>query len=604
MSEQHRRPAVTREWALFLYRLIFPIGLGLIGFWRLSASQDISISLLVIAVISVVSIAIMAMLLANNSLGWASIPIFITLDTILILVSCLFLGEIFSWTLAIPALLTGSYYGMRSGGVVGLLTASIGSLLMVMSGNPHVTTIILIFFGAPLIGSTIPVITSNPKDELRIQQLENSLQDARDLGEDISRKSNAMLALVYEMAEILSASRMNPERVLNASLVIGVEGLKQLDIEPPIYSAFLLFERTEEGYFLRPAQVSSGLQFSDFNIRVRGETGVIGRALTRLRPMSSRLPASDPEIGQFATFRLCNSLLCIPLLSGDEAYGVFVVGTPEEDAFQTIHAELLRAIANQTSASLSNAQIYGILLEQRDRMVEIESVTRAQLASDLHDGPTQSISAIAMRLNYIRRLLEKQPDRAIEDLYAVEDMARRSATEIRHFLFEMRPKSLDDGLARGLNQMAEKMKNTYGQDVTAIVDVDVERYLDEQVKHAVFSIALESVNNARKHSGAESIAVEAFLREDALYLTVKDNGKGFVVADAIEASRRREGHLGLTNLFERADLIGGKLEIHSAPGEGTTVMMSVPLKTLADRIEENQRRQAEGGELVTHRVKR
>lgn len=604
MSEQLRGPVLTREWALFLFRWILPLGLSLLGFWRIQPDQDTGLALLIVVIISVISVLIMLVNITNANQNWRFVPVFIVLDSLLILTACYLLGEVMIWALVLPGIMAGAHYSSKTGGVVGLIVAAIGSLLAALNGLLHPASAILAFISAPAMGALLPLLTINLEDRLLLGRLGAELAESRALTDDVTRKSNAMLALVYEMAEILSASRLNPERVLNASLAISIEGLKHLDVEPPIYGAFLLFEKTDEGYFLKPAQISSGLQYSDLNIRVKGETGVLARAMSRLRPMSSRMPASDPEIGLFATFRVCKSLLCVPLLSGDDAYGVFVVGTTHDEAFQTIHAELLRALANQTAASLSNAQIYGVMLEQRDRMVEIESSTRARLASDLHDGPTQSISAIAMRLNYIRRLMEKQPEKAVEDLYAVEDLARRSATEIRHFLFEMRPKSLEDGLGRGLNQMGEKMKSTYGQEVDTDVAPEVEQYLDEQVKTTLFSIALESVTNARKHAEASNISVNAFLRDEDLVMVVRDNGKGFEVEGAVEASKRREGHLGLINLYERAGLIGGELRIVSAPGAGTTITVTVPLETLAKRIEESQRRQAEGGELVTHRVQR
>ena len=92
-------------------------------------------------------------------------------------------------------------------------------------------------------------------------------------------------------------------------------------------------------------------------------------------------------------------------------------------------------------------------------MVEVEEDARTKLARDLHDGPTQSISAIAMRLNFVRLLLGRDPQKVKDELFKLENLARRTTKEIRTMLFTLRPVVLEtQGLAAAVEQLAEKFQ--------------------------------------------------------------------------------------------------------------------------------------------------
>ncbi len=286
-------------------------------------------------------------------------------------------------------------------------------------------------------------------------------------------------------------------------------------------------------------------------------------------------------------------MLCLPLNTGTDAYGVLMIGSQEQSAFKDQHVELMQAIANQAAASLQNAKLYVSLREQRDRIIGVEKSARAQLASQLHDGPTQSVAAIAMRLNYTRRLIEKKPEDAIAELYHVEDLARRTTAEIRTLLFELRPKSLEEGLGDALKQLALKTQETYSQAVEIEVIDGCDQLLDEQTAHTLFSIALETLNNARKHAQAEVIRMRLEARGNVMVMEISDDGRGFDVQTALDEARQREGHLGLLNLFERAALVEGQLDIQSQPGNGTRTTLLIPLEVLRLRKEEESQRSKE-----------
>lgn len=220
-------------------------------------------------------------------------------------------------------------------------------------------------------------------------------------------------------------------------------------------------------------------------------------------------------------------------------------------------------------------------------MMEIQDESRKKLARDLHDGPTQSISAIAMRINFARRLMERDQKSASEELFKIEDLARRTTKEIRHMLFTLRPLVLESqGLAAAFKSMAEKMKETYDQEVTVQVDERAVEALELGKQAVVFYLADEGVNNARKHAQASHIWLRLKMLRDGLsLLEIEDDGIGFDTS-AVDASYESRGSLGMINLRERTELVRGILRIDSVRGRGTRIQVVIPLtEDAADRLQ-------------------
>src|SRR5690606_29739996 len=102
--------------------------------------------------------------------------------------------------------------------------------------------------------------------------------------------------------------------------------------------------------------------------------------------------------------------------------------------------------------ALQNAVLYNSLMEEKERIIQMEEDARKALVRDLHDIPTQTVSAVAMRIRIIMRLLEKNPDQVMSELQTVEEMTLRATEEIRHVLFKLRPLALESqGLSAALD---------------------------------------------------------------------------------------------------------------------------------------------------------
>jgi signal transduction histidine kinase len=133
------------------------------------------------------------------------------------------------------------------------------------------------------------------------------------------------------------------------------------------------------------------------------------------------------------------------------------------------------------------------------------------------------------------------------------------------------------GLIAALESMAEKMRETYSQNVLIAADPTAVSQLEMGKQGVIFYIAEEAVNNARKHAQAEQIWVRIKpVESEIMLLEIEDNGVGFDVSN-VNASYESRGSLGMVNMRERAELVNGILSVNSAKGQGTKVRLLIPL---------------------------
>jgi signal transduction histidine kinase len=379
--------------------------------------------------------------------------------------------------------------------------------------------------------------------------------------------------MFYEITAALNAT-LNYEKVLDTALDVSAKAMtKPGNSTSPLFSAVWLFE--EDQLVLR---TSRRFTRADEQLHFKGDRGLIGRTINQGEAGMTNDIAEDPELRRLIALQGCKSAYCIPLRSGIDVYGVVLFAAEKAEFFTHQSRELLSFITSQAMIALQNARLYRDLESEKNRIAESQEEERKKLARDLHDGPTQSVAAIAMRVNFTRRLMERSPKDAAEELYQIEELARKTTKEIRHMLFTLRPLVLESqGFVAALEQMAEKMKETYDQNVLIDVDEEILGMIDETKKGVGFFIVEEAVNNARKHAEAEHIWVRLkYANADIAMLQIQDDGKGFDI-EAVSSSYESRGSLGMINLQERSELINGILQMKSAPGEGTNIQVYIPL---------------------------
>ena len=388
------------------------------------------------------------------------------------------------------------------------------------------------------------------------------------LFEIISRMSNT---LVYE-------------KVIN--LVLDVSGKAIATSEESAHqlvSGVLIF--FDDGQSTTRLKVASARKLTpaDQKVELPGREGALAQAVNTAEPVLVSDIPGDPELSHFIGLRSCHSAYCLPLRTGLEAYGVMFFAHPKANFFGPTQREVLEILAHQAIVAIQNALLYKNLETEKERQLQIQEEARRKLARDLHDGPTQSVAAIAMRMNFARRLMERNRELANAELIKIEDLARRTTKEIRHMLFTLRPLVLEsEGLEAALIAMAEKMKETYDQNVLVEVDKAIIPELESGRQTVIFYIAEEAVNNARKHAQAAHIRVRVRRDEPNIaLLEVQDDGVGFNVG-SIDTNYERRGSLGMVNMRERTELVNGVLRIHSLEGKGTTIQVKIPLNEEAE----------------------
>ncbi|RMF43987.1 MAG: GAF domain-containing protein, partial [Anaerolineae bacterium] len=387
-------------------------------------------------------------------------------------------------------------------------------------------------------------------------------------------------SLIYEMISELSAT-LNYQRVLETALDVSMRVLSSPNgAVKGLVSAFFLFDRAEGNPDRIVLRVGSARGFTPADHRkvLEGVGGLLGETIESGEAQVGRNIAQDAELSRIVALRSCSSAYCIPLRAGLETYGVLIFAHQSPDFFSKERCELLDIVGHQVIIALQNARLYADLEQEKERMMEIQEEARKKLARDLHDGPTQSVAAIAMRVNFARRLMERDIDTAQKELVKIEELARRTTKEIRHMLFTLRPLVLESkGLAAALESMAEKMRETYDQNVLIEVQPEAVENLEIGKQAVVFYIAEEAVNNARKHAEAAHIWVRLkLLQADIAMLEIQDDGVGFNL-DAVDATYDNRGSLGMVNMRERAELVNGFLHIESAEGKGTRIQVVIPL---------------------------
>lgn len=226
----------------------------------------------------------------------------------------------------------------------------------------------------------------------------------------------------------------------------------------------------------------------------------------------------------------------------------------------------------------SQAELHGTYERLRTltrRLEDAKEDEKRRIARELHDDMGQVLSAIKINLKALGRLPDASPERGarlVDAIGLVDDMIGN----VREIVLDLRPPMLDElGLIVALRGYAE------GQSVRTGVAIDVESNFDAEnllpeTAIAAFRIVQEAVHNALRHGDARHITVSVRRDSSRLFLSIRDDGRGFDVAEALQRSATGR-HLGLSGMRERVEAIGGRLELDSAPGQGAEIRASVPL---------------------------
>lgn len=439
---------------------------------------------------------------------------------------------------------------------------------------PDAVLVLLDYIGLALRGLTlgfVPWLTSGLAERWSENNRQSVVMAQLQTDEALTeaRAYRDQMRSLYEVAYTLSTT-LDYKHVLEAALR---ESRKLV----PYTSGLVLLSSGQPDELYVAASQSVGIADQARTIKV-GKGGVAAALRSPEATIISDL-ASDQDLRAFETLRGCKSACLIPLRASLRTYGLMIVATDRPSPFTGEQLDMLTALANYAIIALHNAQLIFDLKEERTKLLSKEEEVRHQLARDLHDGPAQALAAITMNVEFIKRLLERDPKRIVEELDKLSALAKRTTYEVRTMLFELRPLVLEtQGLKVTLEQYLERFKgNNAGTAIVLESDGMEDVHLDTKTEGTLFNIIQEAVNNALKHARAKHIWVRMRREGKALHAEVQDDGAGFDKAAVLRTYEKR-GSFGLLNIDERARLVGGHAEMDSAPGQGTKVTIVVPIE--------------------------
>ena len=242
------------------------------------------------------------------------------------------------------------------------------------------------------------------------------------------------------------------------------------------------------------------------------------------------------------------------------------------------HLERYKGMLERMKSAISTGGMGGNGKGDRGGMAGVEMLVNAQeaerqrLSRQMHDGPAQALSNFILQTEIAMRLLDVDPAQARSELDNLKVAAMSTFQKVRNFIFELRPMMLDDlGLVPTIRRYADTFKEQAGVDVSVTISGN-ERRLESYVEVMVFRSMQELLGNAVHQNQATLVKIQLDLGDTAIRLSLEDNGKGFDTN-----SLAKESNLGLKLIKDRAEMLGGKFDIDTAPGKGARVTLTIPV---------------------------
>jgi len=295
--------------------------------------------------------------------------------------------------------------------------------------------------------------------------------------------------------------------------------------------------------------------------------GLLGTMLRDPNPVRLADIRAHPDFGWWpADHPVLTDFVGMPIVDGDRILGeLFLANKVTPGGFTAEDEELLRLLAAHAAIALVNARLY-----ERSRELSIVE-ERQRIARELHDAVTQKLFSLRLTADAAATLVALDPARAVDELGIVRRLAAEVADELRAIVVGLRPVDLaGDGLDVALRKQAELLDRVHGSAVR-FSGGPVPR-LTAAAEQAAYRIAQEALHNALRHGSPSTVEVTLDASGGTVRLEVADDGRGFDLGPAGAA-----GRLGLASMRDRARAAGGRLELRSSPGAGTTVRLLLPV---------------------------
>jgi len=314
------------------------------------------------------------------------------------------------------------------------------------------------------------------------------------------------------------------------------------------------------------------------DLSIPKSAGAAGEVMTTGQPVIIEDYQIYPSaIPAFAEAGL-TSVVAVPVVSGDQAFGTLTLVTLDKaKQFSQRDVTLLTGIARQTAVAIENARLYENLRFYIREITRTQENERRRIARELHDETIQMLIVLARRLEVLATLPEGLPATAMPYLASLQELIGETLKEMRRFIQDLRPPALDDlGLVAALKGLTADLMENDHIEAELKVRGQARRLEPEEIELVLFRIAQEALNNVRRHSHAQCTVVDVEFHPEKVRMTIEDNGCGFNAPERM-GDLASSGKLGLIGMVERARTLGGTLDVHSKLGQGTVVVVDLPL---------------------------
>jgi len=211
------------------------------------------------------------------------------------------------------------------------------------------------------------------------------------------------------------------------------------------------------------------------------------------------------------------------------------------------------------------------------KILSAQEDERKRISRELHDVIAQTLTSINIRLATLKKDATLNTRNLDRNIAFTQRLVKKSVEIVHRFARELRPAVLDDlGLISALHAYMENYTRETGvrTRLTAFTGLD---QLDQSQRTVLYRVAQEALTNVARHAKASRVDVRIHKMEDCIRMELKDDGKSFNVENAMNLKGGK--HLGLIGMRERLEMIGGRFSVRSAPGEGSTIVAEIPLRT-------------------------
>ena len=285
-------------------------------------------------------------------------------------------------------------------------------------------------------------------------------------------------------------------------------------------------------------------------------------------PRSYGFPEHHPPMGSF---------LGVPILIGGKAFGNLYLTEKEGGDFDEVDEESVIILAEWAAVAIANAR--SVARDRLRRTMEASERERKFWARELHDETLQGLAALRVLLGSALRV--GTPEAMSGAIDQATDELGGEIDKLRALITELRPAALDElGLMAAIEALTERSATTAGLDIKAdfaLPETWGRERLDPEVESTVYRLVQEALTNVVKHARAERVDLKVSMDGDAVTVSVRDDGVGFDPATTSEG-------FGLVGMRERLELIGGHVQVSSAPGQGTEVRAELPASGAPSRV--------------------